>query len=123
MMRAGIRRKNESLVKQARRERRLERSALDQHRRNDPALHGDLQPLRQARGQLPALLDPAQMIGRQLSFAQRFEENVGCRHRILDRQIDADTADRRHGVGGVANAQETRPEPFQQTVYREPSIA
>ena len=53
---------NGTLSKYTHRERRLERSGLDQHPRNDPALHGDLQPLRHARGQLAALLDPAQVI-------------------------------------------------------------
>ena len=55
--------------KQAHRERRLERSGLAQHPRNDPALYGDLQILRHARRQLAALLDPVQVIDRKLSFS------------------------------------------------------
>src|SRR6266576_2714357 len=98
--------------KQAHRERRPEPSGLDQHPCNDPALHGDLQPLRHARGQLAALLNPAQVFDRELSFPQRFEENVSCRYRILNREIDTDTADRRHRMGGVADAQQTRTKPF-----------
>jgi len=97
---------------QAHCERWLERSGLDQHAGNDPALHGDLQPLRHARGPLAALLDPAQMIERELSIPQRFEENVGRRHGVLNREIDADAADRRHGVRGIADAQQTEPKPF-----------
>ena len=54
---------------------------------------------------------------RELSFAQRFEKNIGCRHGILNGEIDTDTADRRHGVGGVADAQKTRPKPVEQSVH------
>src|SRR5258705_12841497 len=79
-----------NFCQQAHGERRLERSGLDQPARNDPALHGDLQPLGYPRGQLAALLDSAEVIERELSFAERFEENVGCRHGLLDRRIDAD---------------------------------
>jgi hypothetical protein len=43
-------------------ERRLELSGLDQHPRNDPALHGDLQRLSHAGWKLAALLDAAQMV-------------------------------------------------------------
>ena len=42
---------------------------------------------------------------------QRCGENVGGGHRILDRQVDADAAHRRHGVGGIADAQQTRAPP------------
>ena len=66
---------------------------------------------------LAAPLDLAQVIDGVVSLPQRFEKNVGCRHGILDREIDADAADRRHGVGGVANAQETRPKPIDQSVH------
>ena len=102
---------------QAQGERRRERSGAAQHPGNDPALDGDLQPLRHARRPLAPLLDLAQAIDGEVSLPQRFEKNVGCRHGILDREIDADAADRRHGVSGVANAQQTRPMPIDQSVH------
>jgi hypothetical protein len=37
--------------------------------------------------------------------------DVGCRDRVLHREIDADTADRRHRVCGIADA-EPRPVPL-----------
>jgi hypothetical protein len=43
---------------------------------------------------------------------------LGRRHRVLDGQIDAHAADGRHGVGRVSDAQEPRPIPPAQAVYR-----
>ena len=44
--------------------------------------------------------------------AQRAGEEVGRGDRVLDREVDADAADRRHGVRGVADAEQARPPPF-----------
>ena len=88
-----------NFCQQAHHERWFERSGVGQHPRDDPALRGDLQPLGYARGQLAAPLDPAQVIECDLSFLQRLAKNVGSRHGILNRQIDADAAHRRHSVG------------------------
>jgi hypothetical protein len=102
---------------QAHSERRFDRPRLTQYSGNDPALHGDLQPLRHASGELATPLDLAELGEVEPSFPQRFEKNIGCGHGILDREIDADAADRRHGMGGIANTQQTRPKPIDQPVH------
>ena len=56
----------------------------------------------------PALLHPPSS-GRRPRRRQRPGEDVGRRHRVLDRQIDADPADRRHCVRGVADRQQSGP--------------
>lgn len=57
-----------NLGKQAQSKRRFERPRLTQHPRNDPALHGDLQPLRHAGGELATPLDLAELIDGEPSF-------------------------------------------------------
>ena len=44
--------------------------------------------------------------------------DIGGGHRVLHREIDADAADRRHGVRGVADAEQARPMPLPQPVDR-----
>ena len=51
------------------------------------------------------------------ALAQRPCEEVGGRDRVLDGQVDADAADRRHGVRGVADAEEPGPVPARQPVH------
>jgi len=57
-----------NLGKHAHRERRFERPRLTQHSGNDPALHGDLQRLRDAGGKFATPLDLEKLIdgGRSL---------------------------------------------------------
>ncbi len=45
------------------------------------------------------------------ALCQDRTQDVRCRHRILDREIDADSADRRHGVGSIADAEQAGPMP------------
>jgi hypothetical protein len=47
-----------------------------------------------------------------LSFPQWSEENIGGGHGILNREVNTDPTHRRHGVRGIANAQQTRPKPL-----------
>jgi hypothetical protein len=47
---------------------------------------------------------------------ERAGEDVGRGDRVLDREVDADAADRRHGVGGIADRQQARPVPAGQPV-------
>ena len=48
-------------------------------------------------------------------------EDVGGRDRVLDREVDADPADRRHGVGGIADREQAGPLPAGQPVERDRS--
>ena len=52
------------------------------------------------------------------AFLQHRPQDIGRRHRVLDGQIDAHAADRRHGVGGIADAEQARPRPLLQPVHR-----
>ena len=45
------------------------------------------------------------------SCAQRLGQDVGGGDRVLHREVDADAADRRHRVRGVADAEQARPVP------------
>jgi hypothetical protein len=44
--------------------------------------------------------------------AQSFAKNIGGGDGLLNREIDAYPANRRHRMGGVPNAQKARPVPF-----------
>jgi len=57
-----------NLGKHAHRERRFERPCLTQHSGNDPTLHGDLQPLRDAGGEFATPLDLAELVDGEPSF-------------------------------------------------------
>ena len=47
---------------------------------------------------------------------QRQRQDIGGRDGVLNREIDADAADRRHGVGRIADAEQPGPVPLLQTV-------
>ena len=47
---------------------------------------------------------------------KRLGEDIGRGDSILDGEVDADTADRRHGVGGVADAEEAGAVPGPQSI-------
>ena len=44
-----------------------------------------------------------------LSPRQRRGQRVGCGDRVLNGKIDADPANRRHGMGGIADRQQAGP--------------
>ena len=91
---------------------------LVRERRPDQiVLHDDLQALGDARRKFAALLDAFERVDRYRSTPQRLGENIGGSYRVLHREIDADAADRRHGVRGVADADEARPVPAPQAVH------
>ena len=52
-------------------------------------------------------------------FASFDGQQVGGRDRVLHREVDADAADRRHRMRGVADAQQPRPRPALQPVDRD----
>jgi hypothetical protein len=53
---------------------------------------------------------------RHRALAQRLPQDVGGGHRVLNGEIDADAADRRHGMRRIANAQKARTPPALQPV-------
>ena len=51
-----------------------------------------------------------------VAIGKRASKDVGGRYRILDCKIDTDPADRRHGVGGISDCQQSWPVPLDQPV-------
>jgi hypothetical protein len=86
------------------------------HTAQEIVLCEDLQPLCCARWKHPAPLHAGQHFDADLACAQGTGKPVRRRHRILDGEIDADAANRRHRMRRVADAQQSRPVPFPQTV-------
>ena len=68
------------------------------------------------RRELAPLLHAGEIVLRERPVLQRLPQQVGGGHRVLDREIDADAAHGRHGVRGVADAQQPRPVPRAQPV-------
>ena len=90
-----------------------------ENRVDDPLLDRDLHRLRQARRQGAAALHGGEMRIGQRAVAQRHGEDVGGGDGVLDREVDADPADRRHRVRAVADAQQARPPPALQPIDRD----
>ena len=76
----------------------------------------ELEALRHLGWPFPAALYLHQVALAQVSIGQRFRQQVRGGNSVLDRQVDADAADRRHGVGGIANAQQAGPAPLLQAI-------
>ena len=76
----------------------------------------DLQELGGARGKLAPALDARQQRLGDVSVAKRAGQQVRGGHGILDREVDANSARRRHGMGGVSNAEQSRPMPLPQPI-------
>src|SRR5580658_141879 len=89
----------------------------------DPTDHAilddELHALDDPRRQNAPLLDRAQALDRDRAAAERRRQDIRRRDRVLDGEVDADAADRRHGVGGVADAQQPRPIPAAQAIDRD----
>src|SRR6185312_5057159 len=49
---------------------------------------------------------------------QRDGQAIGRRHRVLNGDIDPDSADRRHGVRRIADQEQARPPPLPQKIDR-----
>jgi len=87
-----------------------------ERRADDVVLHQDLYALGDARGKFTALLHSLKCSKRYSPAEQGLNEDIGGGDRILYRQINADAADGRHGVGGVSYAEQPRPVPATQPV-------
>ena len=93
------------------------------HQRADAEMHRSLHRLQDHSRSLPALLHAGQVGGGQPVFAQRRREQPRGGDSVLDGEVDPDPADRGHGVGGVAEAQQPvgvpAPQPVQPDVEDE----
>src|SRR3712207_468767 len=98
-------------------ERRRDRARTTQNPRDEPILNEDLNPLRDARRQLAPLLHLTQMDRGEAALTQGRSQPVRRGHGVLDRQIDADSADRRNRMRRIADAEETWAVPLTQSVY------
>jgi glucan biosynthesis protein C len=95
-------------------------AAAGQQGGEEAVLDDALAPLDDHGRQDPAELDRRQVPHRRGPVAQRPGEAVGRGHGVVHGQVDADPADGGHGVGGVADAQQPRPEPAAQPVHLHP---
>ena len=110
--RAGSRLQWRKPTEQAQRPRWRHRSRAAEHPPDHLVLYDNLQPLRHPGWEFAPLLNRGKMIAGDSPRPQRLGENVGSRHRILDGEIDADSADRRHRMRGIADADQARAIPF-----------
>ncbi len=88
----------------------------------EEAVNGRLEGLRDTRGQLAAALNSGEQdfTDRQIPCMRRAQyrsEDARSSHRILNCEIDADTADRGHGVGRIADAEQAGETPAAQSVH------
>ncbi len=107
---------NGPALQQSQRPRKRERLRAPQHSSNHVVLYRHLQSLCGSRGKASALLDCVKLALGGASSQKYFAEQVGRRHGVLNCQIDSHTADRRHGMRRVTNAQEPGPVPLQKPV-------
>lgn len=75
-----------------------------------------LNSLRDARGEFTATLDSREIVLAEIAAQQRFGEDVGGGDRILNGEIDSDSAGGRHGMGSVADAEQSRSMPSAKAV-------
>ncbi len=86
-------------------QRRRELPGALEYAADHPVLDKELELLRRAGRELPSALDRLQVVLPGGSLPETGGQDVGSGNRVLNRQIDAHPADRRHGVGGVPDAQ------------------
>ena len=71
------------------------------------------------RREQPPLLDLCSSGSTSSPRSERPGEDVRGGDRVLDGEVDADAADRRHGVGGIADREQAGPPPARQPVERD----
>src|SRR5690242_15046610 len=99
---------------EAKRERRLDGVAfLGEETGKHAILHDHLERLRHARRKLAPALHGGELLLAELTAAK----NVSRGNGVLDGEIDADAADRRHRVGRVTDAKEAVAIPAREPVY------
>ena len=96
---------------------RIQGLGAAEHATDHVVLYPHLQPLRPARWRLAPRLHAGQIGVRHMAGAERHGQQIRRRHRVLDREVDADAADGRHGMSCVADAEQPRPVPSPETVH------
>ena len=84
---------------------------------DDVVLDDELKTLGGVRGKCSAPLDGFEIPCGESSVAKPRGEDVGGGDGILNREIDADTANGRHGVRSVADAEKSGTKPTGQTIH------
>lgn len=101
-------------------ERERERNLLlaaGEHVPDHSVLHENLDPLGDPGRQLPPLLYGAQMLRGGLAVSQGQRQDVGGGNGVLYGEVDADSADRRHGMCGIAKTKQPGTIPLAQVVH------
>ena len=95
----------------------IQRTRLPQDRLDDTILNDQLQALRHPGRPITSLLHLPELVKRHSPFAQRRGQKIRCRHGILNREVDPDTSDGRHGMRRVTDAEQPRPRPMLQPIH------
>jgi len=107
-------------VEQAEHERHLVELRLAQDQRRQHAIVDEsLRALDDLCRKHSPLLNLLQQRVDVFSARQRSGKDVGCGDGVLDREVDPDSADRRHGMGRIADREEAWPPPARQSVQRD----
>ena len=102
-------------IQELEQERRL-RVRARQRGTDNPVLHDELQHLGKTHRQRASVLNRLQVVVAQRPRFQRARKTVGGSDGVLDGEIDADPADRRHGVRSITDAEKARPPPLAQPI-------
>src|SRR6516164_2481223 len=81
-----------------------------------PILDEQLEPLRRASREFPTALDRLQVVLVGGSLQEARGQDIGSGNGVLNCQIYADAADRRHGVCRIADTQQAGPVPNPQAI-------
>ena len=104
------------LQKSERQRKAPDRCFASQGRFDEAAVREDLKCLSHFGGEFPAFLDFVEMLINGAAILQRLPQNVGGGDCVLNGDIDANAANGRHGVSGIADAEKSRPRPVAQAI-------
>jgi hypothetical protein len=112
--------KDGETFKQAQRQRHLVEYRPAHHQRGQHAVvHQLLRALDHSRRKHAPVLDLVQKRIHVFAACERPSKDVRSGHRILDRKVDAHSADRRHAVRRIADGEQAGPPPARQPVERD----
>ena len=118
-IRAGMRRRNGNARNSFTNSGGFELALPGQHVADHALLHDDLDALGDACREFAPLLHLRQHVLADRAVAQRLGQDVGGGDRVLHREVDADAAERRHGMRGVADAEQAQAVPARHAVDRD----